>query len=268
MNNPFSHLEGMHAMSDTLGFIKKLWGGLNVPGMVAPPMSVDELDKKIQDLKTVESWLTVNMNMLRATIQALEVQRATISTLQSLGESFAHHARQAGGAAEQMASSFAQSTAQAQGWPMPEAASAGDEGNKTNSEDVHTEKSANTAASSATPETEAPSTAAFTNPAAWWGMLQEQFKAAVDKSLQATSQAGEAAMKAAASVTPARADSAAVSPASKAKTAATKPESAVKSPKKRSVKKAAAQAKPAVAAKASARKRSAAVTQKKTTKPA
>ncbi len=266
MNNPFSHLEGMHAMSDTLGFIKKLWGGLNVPGMVAPPMSLDELDKKIQYLKTVESWLTVNMNMLRATIQALEVQRATISTLQSLGESFAQHARQAGGTAEQMASSFAQSPAH--GWPMPEAASAGDEGNKTNSEEVHAEKSANTAASSATPETEAPSAAAFTNPAAWWGMLQEQFKAAVDKSLQATSQAGEAAMKAAASVTPARADSAAANPGSKAKAAATKPESAAKSPKKRGVKTAAAQAKPAVAAKASARKRSAAVTQKKTTKPA
>lgn len=266
MNNPFSHLEGMHAMSDTLGFIKKLWGGLNVPGMVASPMSLDELDKKIQDLKTVESWLTVNMNMLRATIQALEVQRATISTLQSLGESFAQHARQAGGTAEQMASSFAQSPAH--GWPMPEAASARDEGNKTSGDDVHAEKSANTAASSASPETEVPSAAAFTNPAAWWGMLQEQFKAAVDKSLQATSQAGEAAMKAAASVTPARADSAAVNPGSKAKAAATKPESAAKSPKKRTVKTAAAQAKPAVAAKASARKRSAAVTQKKTTKPA
>jgi hypothetical protein len=97
MSNPFSgsDIPGMNSMGDPLGFIKKLWGSMNVPGMVAPPMSVDELDKKIQDLKTVESWLNVNMNMLRGTIQALEVQRATIATLQSLGENFAQHMQQA-----------------------------------------------------------------------------------------------------------------------------------------------------------------------------
>jgi hypothetical protein len=50
MSNPFSgsDIPGMNSMGDPLGFIKKLWGSMNVPGMVAPPMSVDELDKKFR----------------------------------------------------------------------------------------------------------------------------------------------------------------------------------------------------------------------------
>ncbi|MFD2270530.1 PhaM family polyhydroxyalkanoate granule multifunctional regulatory protein [Undibacterium arcticum] len=52
--------------------------------MVVPTVSVDELDKKIGDLKAVESWLNLNMSMLRGSIQALEVQRATIATLKAM----------------------------------------------------------------------------------------------------------------------------------------------------------------------------------------
>ncbi len=203
MNNPFSHLDGMQAMSDPLGFIKKLWGGLNVPGVVTPPMSVEELDKKIQDLKTVESWLNVNMNMLRATIQGLEVQRATITTLQNLGESFAEHARKAGGTAEQMASSFAQSRAASTAWPMPD--------NPAEATRTSTEQTAEAAtADKSAPETatvqaaDPQGTGNFTNPAAWWGMMQDQFKAAVGKTLQAMPQATPtAAATAATPATPA-----------------------------------------------------------------
>jgi len=84
-------IPGMNAMTDTLEFVKNLWGGMKVPGMgvagmVMPTMSVEEVNKQIADLKAVEAWLTVNMNMLRATIQALEVQSATLATLQSMGE--------------------------------------------------------------------------------------------------------------------------------------------------------------------------------------
>ena len=64
MNHPFSGSDGASGMSDPLGWIKRLWGSMQVPGMVTPPMSLDELDQKIQDLKTVESWLNVNMSML------------------------------------------------------------------------------------------------------------------------------------------------------------------------------------------------------------
>src|ERR1035437_5754432 len=86
-----SGIPGMSAMTDTLDFVKNLWGGMSIPGMsmpgmVMPTLSVEEINKQISDLKAVESWLTLNMNMLRGTIQALEVQSATISTLQSMGE--------------------------------------------------------------------------------------------------------------------------------------------------------------------------------------
>ncbi len=208
MSNPFSGSEipGMNAMGDTLSFVKKLWGNMQVPGMVAPPMSVDELDKKIQDLKTVESWLTVNMNMLRGTIQALEVQRATIAALQSLGESFAQHAQQAGVMAEQAAAAATAATSHAGNnadWPMhpqatktreaePEPDDEVDEDSadmppEAPAPEVKAEEVAARATTEGTEKTEETldSSTAFVNPAAWWGLLQEQFKQAVSKAMEA-----------------------------------------------------------------------------------
>ena len=51
---------------------------------VAPTLDPAELDKRIQDLKSVQFWLDQNAKALSATIQALEVQRMTLSTLQSM----------------------------------------------------------------------------------------------------------------------------------------------------------------------------------------
>src|SRR3954447_9664854 len=85
-NSNTSGTTGAGAMTDTLEFVKNMWGGMKIPGMAMPTLSVDDINKQIADLKAVESWLTLNMNMLRGTIQALEVQSATISTLQSMGE--------------------------------------------------------------------------------------------------------------------------------------------------------------------------------------
>ena len=75
--------------SNGFEFLRKLWatgsgmpGGL-MPGLSAmtPPMDLDEVDKRIHDLKAVESWLQLNTNLLRTTIQGLEVQRATLVAL-------------------------------------------------------------------------------------------------------------------------------------------------------------------------------------------
>ena len=49
-----------------------------------PTLDPVELDKRIQDLKSVQFWLDQNAKALSATIQALEVQRMTLSTLQSM----------------------------------------------------------------------------------------------------------------------------------------------------------------------------------------
>jgi hypothetical protein len=53
--------------------------------MLAPTLDVEELEKRISDLRAVEQWLELNASMLRTTIQSLEVQRATISTLKGIG---------------------------------------------------------------------------------------------------------------------------------------------------------------------------------------
>ena len=66
-------------------------GGLH--NWVAPTVSVDELDKLIQELKAVLFWLEQNGTALKATIQALEVQKMTLATLQGMNLSMAEVAR-------------------------------------------------------------------------------------------------------------------------------------------------------------------------------
>ncbi|MBP0588797.1 transcriptional regulator [Paraburkholderia sp. LEh10] len=53
--------------------------------MMAPLTNVEDLDKRITDMRAVEQWLKLNLNMLQSAIQALEVQRATLATLRAFG---------------------------------------------------------------------------------------------------------------------------------------------------------------------------------------
>ena len=75
-------------------FLRKLWGGgfagmaggmPNMASFAAPPMDLEEIDKRIHDLRAVESWLQLNASLLRTAIQGLEVQRATLVALQTFG---------------------------------------------------------------------------------------------------------------------------------------------------------------------------------------
>lgn len=54
---------------------------------VAPTLSVEELEKRIDELKAVQFWLEQNSRALTATIQALEVQKMTLATLQGMNMS-------------------------------------------------------------------------------------------------------------------------------------------------------------------------------------
>jgi hypothetical protein len=71
---------------DPMEFLRSVWGQMPfpVPGFVTPTLDVGELDKRIADLKAVEGWLRMNLGMLQTSIQALEVQRATLATMQSM----------------------------------------------------------------------------------------------------------------------------------------------------------------------------------------
>ncbi len=86
---------------DPLNFMRNMWGnmGFSLPGMVAPTFDVDELDKRIKDLKAVEGWLRMNLSMLQMTIQGLEMQRSTVGAVQAMGQMAADAAKRVSEAA-------------------------------------------------------------------------------------------------------------------------------------------------------------------------
>ena len=77
-----------NAPNDPLEMFRRLWGplGVPVPGMAMPTLDPKEIDKRIQDLKSVEAWLSMNLNMLRAGIQGLEMQKAGLEGMQGMQE--------------------------------------------------------------------------------------------------------------------------------------------------------------------------------------
>jgi hypothetical protein len=67
------------------GLVKNAGAALpNIGQWVAPTLNPEELEKRIEELRTVQFWLEQNARMLGATIQALEVQRMTLSTLKTM----------------------------------------------------------------------------------------------------------------------------------------------------------------------------------------
>lgn len=204
------NIPGADAMQDSLEFIKKMWGGLGVPGMVVPTLSVEEINKKITDLKAVESWLNLNLNMLRTTIQALEVQSATISALQAMGAVGQAGGEHQGGASGEPA---ANAWTMASGFPFSFMSPAQDAPAAT------TQAAQPVAATETEAEAEAPPAASSAaesslgNSSAWWDLLQNQFKQAVDSVVAAEKKAAPA--KAAAQAKPA------VKPRSRASSGAT-----------------------------------------------
>ena len=61
--------------------------GQALPSMnqwIAPSLDPVELEKRIEQLRTVQFWLEQNAKLLAASIQALEVQRMTLATLKTM----------------------------------------------------------------------------------------------------------------------------------------------------------------------------------------
>jgi hypothetical protein len=195
-------------MTDTLDFVKNLWGSMNIPGagmpgmsgLAAPPLSTDELDKRIADLKAVESWLNMNITMLRGTIQALEVQRGTLAALKSMSASMAEAMRQSGVSTDKMgAMPFASFFTPPASTPAAGAKPAAPASPASPSSPAPGAASAAQAASgggSAQPGAASPAgtdanAGAMGMPAAvaWWNMLQEQFTQAVASAMSPASAA-------------------------------------------------------------------------------
>jgi hypothetical protein len=69
---------------DPFEMFRRLWGplGVPVPGMAMPTLDPQEVEKRIADLRSVEGWLTMNLNMVKLSIQGLEVQKAALQAMQ------------------------------------------------------------------------------------------------------------------------------------------------------------------------------------------
>ncbi|MDQ0016926.1 ribosomal protein L12E/L44/L45/RPP1/RPP2 [Variovorax boronicumulans] len=181
-------------------FLKNLAGGAaagagaasSVPGIpslaswVAPTLSVEEVDKRIQELKTVQYWLEQNGHALKATIQALEVQKMTLSTLRGMNVRM-----------EDLASVFTkQAAAAAAPAPAPFAAAA-PEPEPVEEEDeteIEEESEAEAPVPKKKPRSKPASGkasadgAGVVDPMQWWGSLTEQFQQIASTALQDAAQ--------------------------------------------------------------------------------
>lgn len=94
---------------DPFEFLKALWApmGLPMPGLVTPTLDAAEIEKRIVELKSVESWLNLNLNVLRMTIQGLEMQKATLDAVQGMQGNMAAAARAMQGGSSPAAASGA-----------------------------------------------------------------------------------------------------------------------------------------------------------------
>lgn len=159
--------------------------GSSLPGVsqwVTPTLDPEELDRRIQELKTVQFWLEQNAKMLATTIQTLEVQRMTLTTLKAMNV-------QAADLAEafrvRQTDAFASINPGAgddppQGDPAPAkgAAAAAPAPKPSNR---FTDDTASTPPQDAATAPEAP--ASLVDPMQWWGSLTQQFSQIASQAL-------------------------------------------------------------------------------------
>jgi len=64
--------------------LQKMWNPMQfpVPGMFTPAMTVEEVEKKIAELQSVENWLKVNLSFLQMSIKTLEMQKSALQAIQ------------------------------------------------------------------------------------------------------------------------------------------------------------------------------------------
>ena len=68
---------------DPFEFLRGLWGpmGLPLPGSMGLGLDPGEIDKRIAELKSVENWLNMNLNVLRTTVHSLEMQKSGLAAM-------------------------------------------------------------------------------------------------------------------------------------------------------------------------------------------
>jgi hypothetical protein len=168
-------------------FLQSLAGGAagsasTVPGMpslsnwVAPTLSVEEVDKRIRELKTVQYWLEQNGHALKATIQALEVQKMTLSTLRGMNVRM-----------EDLANAFTRQATAPAASPAPSPAPEPEDEPEELEAEAAPEGNGRGKAS-ATGAASSDAAGGVIDPLQWWGALTQQFQQIASSALQDASQ--------------------------------------------------------------------------------
>jgi len=143
----------------------------NLGGWVAPTLNVEELDKRIQELKAVQFWLDQNATALKATVQALELQKMTLATLKGMNFNMADVANafklKVPDSEPDKARTFS-------GLEIPPSAF---QAAKASAEPVAEPSASATARPAKAKTNKAPSAAGgMVDPMQWWGALTQQFQ--------------------------------------------------------------------------------------------
>ncbi len=137
-----------------------------LPAWGMPTLDPQELDKRIQDLRTVQFWLEQNARMIAMTIQGLEVQKMTLSTLQGMNVSM-----------DAVRDALRARTSEAAAPPEP----------------AEPPAAPTPEASSPAPDAAA-SQADLINPMRWWDTLTQQFTHLASQTAQTAQSMGETMM--------------------------------------------------------------------------
>ncbi|MBV8123050.1 MAG: hypothetical protein JO370_03085, partial [Paucibacter sp.] len=145
------------------GLVKN--AGAALPGIgqwVAPTLNPEELARRIEELRTVQFWLEQNARMLSTTIQAMEVQRMTLSTLQTMNVPLS-----------ELQDKLKVPTPDLSNWPGPSAKAQATPAKKTSRVPPQTEPAE-------------PAVPPAVDPMQWWSALTQQFTQLATNALKET----------------------------------------------------------------------------------
>lgn len=174
----------------SMNMMRQMWESMGASPMnpSAPTSampSAEDLNKRIKELRTVENWLRLNLSMLTNTIQGLEIQHSTLSTLQSFAQS---------GLASMpgLAEALTTATMQPKGQSSPSNQSEASSSSKKTDNSAEAEPTTlEQAQADETQDRTAEDNAEYLLQAgqAWWNLMQEQFDALAQATTQSMQQA-------------------------------------------------------------------------------
>ena len=74
--------------SELFDWMQKMWTPMSfpMPGVGMPTLDVNEITRKIAELKAVETWLTMNVGFVQMTVQTLEMQKSALESIKTAAQ--------------------------------------------------------------------------------------------------------------------------------------------------------------------------------------